>query len=111
MATEASSLSAQVDVATNLAQVQLRLAQAWEKATTDIRAPEKPRLVAVSKTKPKEMIIDAYRAGHRDFGENYVQVSGFPYMISFKPTSLVFFDQVICKPLSYVLPGAGRQKP
>ncbi|KAJ9587962.1 hypothetical protein L9F63_018607 [Diploptera punctata] len=32
-----------------------------------------PRLVAVSKTKPKELIIAAYEAGHRNFGENYVQ--------------------------------------
>ena len=31
------------------------------------------RLVAVSKTKPKEMIIAAYEAGQRNFGENYVQ--------------------------------------
>ncbi len=31
------------------------------------------RLVAVSKTKPAEMVQAAYDAGHRDFGENYVQ--------------------------------------
>lgn len=30
-------------------------------------------LVAVSKTKPDELIMDAYRSGHRDFGENKVQ--------------------------------------
>lgn len=30
------------------------------------------RLVAVSKTKPKEMILQAYHAGQRHFGENYV---------------------------------------
>jgi pyridoxal phosphate enzyme (YggS family) len=30
-------------------------------------------LVAVSKTKSNEMILDAYEAGQRDFGENYVQ--------------------------------------
>ena len=34
------------------------------------------RLVAVSKTKPKEMVQEAYDAGQRDFGENYVQVIG-----------------------------------
>ena len=33
-----------------------------------------PRLVAVSKTKPKELVQEAYDAGQRDFGENYVQV-------------------------------------
>ncbi len=31
------------------------------------------RLVAVSKTKPFEMIMEAYEAGQRHFGENYVQ--------------------------------------
>jgi pyridoxal phosphate enzyme (YggS family) len=30
-------------------------------------------LVAVSKTKPKELLLEAYDAGQRDFGENYVQ--------------------------------------
>jgi pyridoxal phosphate enzyme (YggS family) len=30
-------------------------------------------LVAVSKTKADEVILEAYRAGHRDFGENKVQ--------------------------------------
>jgi pyridoxal phosphate enzyme (YggS family) len=30
-------------------------------------------LVAVSKTKPNELILEAYEAGQRDFGENYVQ--------------------------------------
>ncbi|XP_008117867.1 pyridoxal phosphate homeostasis protein isoform X2 [Anolis carolinensis] len=32
-----------------------------------------PRLVAVSKTKPAEMVIEAYNLGQRSFGENYVQ--------------------------------------
>lgn len=31
-----------------------------------------PRLVAVSKTKPPEMVVEAYRQGQRNFGENYV---------------------------------------
>ena len=31
------------------------------------------RLIAVSKTKPAEMVLEAYRAGVRDFGENKVQ--------------------------------------
>ena len=33
-----------------------------------------PRLVAVSKTKPAEQLQEAYDAGQRVFGENYVQV-------------------------------------
>ena len=32
-----------------------------------------PRLVAVSKTKPIELLMEAYDAGQREFGENYVQ--------------------------------------
>jgi pyridoxal phosphate enzyme (YggS family) len=35
--------------------------------------PDEVTLVAVSKTKPDQMILDAYEAGHRDFGENKVQ--------------------------------------
>lgn len=35
-----------------------------------------PRLVAVSKTKPAEMVIDAYSHGQRSFGENYVSWLG-----------------------------------
>ena len=31
------------------------------------------KLVAVSKTKPSESILEAYNAGQRDFGENKVQ--------------------------------------
>ena len=38
------------------------------------RALQCPRLVAVSKTKPMDMIIEAYREGQRHFGENYIQV-------------------------------------
>lgn len=37
------------------------------------RRPEQVRLLAVSKTKPIEDIREAYRAGQRDFGENYLQ--------------------------------------
>lgn len=35
--------------------------------------PSTVTLVAVSKTKPVAMIMEAYEAGQRDFGENYVQ--------------------------------------
>lgn len=35
--------------------------------------PVNVTLIAVSKTKPNEMILEAYEAGQRDFGENYVQ--------------------------------------
>ncbi len=35
--------------------------------------PTTVELIAVSKTKPNELIIEAYNAGQRDFGENYIQ--------------------------------------
>jgi pyridoxal phosphate enzyme (YggS family) len=35
--------------------------------------PSHVTLVAVSKTKPNEAILEAYNAGQKDFGENYVQ--------------------------------------
>ncbi|KAK3908874.1 Pyridoxal phosphate homeostasis protein [Frankliniella fusca] len=46
--------------------------------TAVLKRPEgstgiEPRLVAVSKTKPKQLIIAAYNVGQRHFGENYVQ--------------------------------------
>lgn len=37
------------------------------------RLPEGTKLIAVSKTKPNEVIMEAYDAGHRVFGENKVQ--------------------------------------
>ena len=54
------------DVAANLAAVQARIAA---------RRPNGPpaTLIAVSKTKPVELLRGAYDSGQRDFGENYVQ--------------------------------------
>ncbi|AUI87004.1 YggS family pyridoxal phosphate enzyme [Vibrio azureus] len=37
------------------------------------RAPESVQLLAVSKTKPVEALLEAYQAGQIAFGENYVQ--------------------------------------
>lgn len=44
-----------------------------EEATQAAGRGSAPRLVAVSKTKPVELLQAAYDAGQRDFGENYVQ--------------------------------------
>lgn len=38
-----------------------------------INLPPHVTLIAVSKTKPNELILDAYQGGQRDFGENKVQ--------------------------------------
>ena len=57
----------------NLAGILSRVSAAYSSAEVSWRAVGQPRLVAVSKTKPKEMLIQAYEAGQRDFGENYIQ--------------------------------------
>ncbi|CAL5202239.1 unnamed protein product [Lathyrus oleraceus] len=53
-----------------LRSVMLRVQQAAERSGTK---PDRVRVVAVSKTKPISMIRQLYDAGHRCFGENYVQ--------------------------------------
>ena len=60
-------------VRNNLKSISDKVRAAYMEAPTRTRAKNLPRLVAVSKTKPKEMILEAYAAGHRHFGENYVQ--------------------------------------
>ncbi|MGC4069627.1 MAG: YggS family pyridoxal phosphate-dependent enzyme [Polyangiaceae bacterium] len=57
-------------IAENLSVVRSRIARAAELAG---REPSSIRLVAVSKLMPSEAIREAYAAGQRDFGENYVQ--------------------------------------
>ncbi|KAM0848954.1 hypothetical protein ACQ4PT_054043 [Festuca glaucescens] len=49
------------------------LSRAQQAAARSGRAPESVRVVAVSKTKPVGVIRGVYDAGHRCFGENYVQ--------------------------------------
>jgi pyridoxal phosphate enzyme (YggS family) len=48
------------------------LTESYQKVLSDARA-KGATLIAVSKTKPVSDIIALYEAGHRDFGENYVQ--------------------------------------
>ncbi len=59
-----------MSIASNLAAIRRRI----ERACTRVGRPShEVRLIAVSKFKPPEMIREAYAAGQRDFGENYVQ--------------------------------------
>ena len=53
-----------------LQKVRKRVAEA---ALRSGRSPEEITIVAVSKIKPAANILEAYRAGQRHFGENYVQ--------------------------------------
>lgn len=54
----------------NMEQVQEQIAEACRRAG---REKDEVCLIAVSKTKPVEMLEEAYAAGARDFGENKVQ--------------------------------------
>lgn len=58
------------NVAPNVARVRAQIARAAERAG---RNPADITLVAVTKTVPPVRIAEAYAAGIRDFGENYVQ--------------------------------------
>lgn len=66
----ASPVMAEGVAVTALRSVILRVQQAAERAGSK---PDRVRVVAVSKTKPISMIRQLYDAGHRCFGENYVQ--------------------------------------
>lgn len=57
-------------IADNIAQVSSRIRAAEQAAQ---RAEHSVKLLAVSKTKPVQALREAYAAGLRDFGENYLQ--------------------------------------
>ncbi|MBQ1312534.1 MAG: YggS family pyridoxal phosphate-dependent enzyme [Blautia sp.] len=57
-------------IAENLAEVQNNIEEACRSAGRD---SSEVTLVAVSKTKPPADLMEAYEAGVRDFGENFVQ--------------------------------------
>ncbi|KAF6084711.1 pyridoxal phosphate binding protein [Phyllostomus discolor] len=67
----AGGMSAELGVAFALRTVNERVQQAVARRPRDL--PDiQPRLVAVSKTKPADMVVEAYSHGQRTFGENYV---------------------------------------
>ncbi|KAJ8982838.1 hypothetical protein NQ317_014227 [Molorchus minor] len=63
---------AQVDVKTGLKLILSRIDEASKTRSPELQAIQ-PRLIAVSKLKPTNLIIEAYEEGQRHFGENYVQ--------------------------------------
>ncbi|MDD1791918.1 YggS family pyridoxal phosphate-dependent enzyme [Enterovibrio sp. ZSDZ42] len=65
----------------NLEQVTSQIDNAAQKCGRDASGVQ---LLAVSKTKPIEAIAEAIEAGHRQFGENYVQ-EGVDKIIHFRP--------------------------
>jgi pyridoxal phosphate enzyme (YggS family) len=67
---DVASATPTIDVAGNLQDVRDRIQAACERCH---RSPDTVKLVAVSKTKPPQLLQQAYDAGQRVFGENYVQ--------------------------------------
>ena len=61
---------AKITIADRLASVRQKVLEASSRAG---RSPTDVVLIAVSKTQPATSIREAYEAGQRDFGENYVQ--------------------------------------
>lgn len=61
-----------MSIAENLARIKERMAEAAARAG---RQPKAVKLLAVSKTKPAQAVIDALAAGQVLFGENYIQES------------------------------------
>lgn len=74
----------QEQLAENIAHVRARIAEAAEKAG---RYQAEITLVAVSKTKPVELVEMAYNLGVTDFGENRVQ-EALPKIAHFHPPAL-----------------------
>nr|MBP6609278.1 YggS family pyridoxal phosphate-dependent enzyme [Deltaproteobacteria bacterium] len=59
-----------VEIASNLQAVRAKIAAACQRVR---RSPDEVTLLAVSKLQPSALIVAAYQAGQRDFGENYAQ--------------------------------------
>lgn len=73
-----------VQLAENIARVHARIAEAAIKVGRD---PAEVTLVAVSKTRPVELVEMAYNLGVTDFGENRVQ-EALPKIAHFHPPTL-----------------------
>ena len=68
--------------------------------------PPGVQLVAVSKTKPNEDILEAYDAGHRHFGENKVQDLVAKYETLPKDINWHFIGHLQTNKVKYIVPFA-----
>jgi pyridoxal phosphate enzyme (YggS family) len=66
--------------------------------------PNSVKLVAVSKTKPNEMIEELYKAGQRDFGENKVQDLVDKYEALPKDINWHFIGHLQTNKVKYIAP-------
>jgi len=68
------------------------------------QVPHYITIVAVSKFQPIEKILAAYDAGHRDFGENYVQEMVNKYQILPKDIRWHFIGHLQTNKVKYIIP-------
>ncbi len=66
--------------------------------------PPQVKLIAVSKTKPKEDILKAYEAGQRDFGENKAQDMSEKYPDLPKDIRWHFIGHLQTNKVKYIIP-------
>ena len=66
--------------------------------------PENVVLVAVSKTKPNELVVEAYNSGQLDFGENYVQELVDKYKTLPKDIHWHFIGHLQSNKVKYIAP-------
>lgn len=66
--------------------------------------PEQVKLVAVSKTKPAELLMEAYRIGQRAFGENKVQEMVWKYEALPKDIEWHFIGHMQTNKVKYIVP-------
>lgn len=68
------------------------------------RIPAGVKLVAVSKFKPKELLLEAYEIGFRAFGENYVQELVDKYEVLPKDIEWHFIGHLQTNKVKYIAP-------
>jgi len=66
---EVDSKTQEADVSQALSRVKHNIVP----KTQQLNLAKQPQLIAISKTKPNNLIMACYKDGHRQFGENYVQ--------------------------------------
>jgi pyridoxal phosphate enzyme (YggS family) len=66
--------------------------------------PNNVLLVAVSKTKPNDLVLEAYNAGQKDFGENYVQELVDKYQTLPKDIKWHFIGHLQSNKVKYLAP-------
>ena len=69
-----------------------------------LQIPDNVLLVAVSKTKPNEFVLEAYQSGQKDFSENYVQELVDKYQTLPKDINWHFIGHLQSNKVKYIAP-------